>query len=466
MVDFPTTGIFWIDIFIAIATTGTLIAAGLTALVNFLIQRRQEYVETSKFKIGIIKEVSPYYTRISDHANALHNQLVESKKGVSLPDVNLCLYYICNILLIRRQIIQTYGAIQLDNIDAENAVTHHLNEIIKVLPKGLILEDLSRLPALVEEDSQYYKFLENVAYDDTGLSKRFVDLLLGLWRGYLRNEGIKRVLQQQQEQQEQQQTLQQLRELLRERRGEYTQLHDQHRQQREEIHNLEQIDESLTLLVQQLQQFHRQQRIQQPQLSQELLTRLQRLKELLEERQQLPRQQFRQEVQTVLEQMQLVLHEPQQVEELHRLLQRLLGLTSQQQALYLQQLQQRLEHLQRLDNDLIDLSILDQQQLQEQLRQERRDITDLEKLVINLKCFSWLLTFELNYVYKVWYRKGIEYKRLPQDVIDYLKQMHDGEGPEFANLTGDVKRLRQLSCIRYYNRIKGVKSSLRAKGWR
>jgi hypothetical protein len=78
MTEFPTTGIFWIDLFIATAVTGTLAAAGLTALANFVTQKRQQYIDLCKYKIEKLKDAAPYYARLANSCLSLAAELETS----------------------------------------------------------------------------------------------------------------------------------------------------------------------------------------------------------------------------------------------------------------------------------------------------------------------------------------------------------------------------------------------------
>lgn len=159
MSEFPSTGIFWIDLFIAVSVTGTLAAAGLTALTNGIIQRRQEYIETSKFKIQIIKLMAPYYIRIASYSLALFGEL---RNRQQYDDSMRCLYLFCNILFIRKEIFLKFGDIQLDNLDGEGVVSELINDMEVILDCGIGSEDRGRMANMVNKDLPYYKFRARV----------------------------------------------------------------------------------------------------------------------------------------------------------------------------------------------------------------------------------------------------------------------------------------------------------------
>jgi hypothetical protein len=87
-----------------ILVSGGVITTVLTLFANWLIKRRQQRVDMSKIKIQTITKVVPLYNQIALYNSS--NLSYELGKDNQDRDAVLMLYYICNIMNIRKQIIK------------------------------------------------------------------------------------------------------------------------------------------------------------------------------------------------------------------------------------------------------------------------------------------------------------------------------------------------------------------------
>lgn len=156
-----------------ILVSGGVITTVLTLFANWLIKRRQQRVDMSKIKIQTITKVVPLYNQIALYNS--WNLSYELGKDNQDRDAVLMLYYICNIMNIRKQIIKKIGDIQLDNIDAERIIGNLYNNIITRIKGHFGHVDSDRMLHLVDNDIAYHRFHQKVSSgNDNDLYQKFV----------------------------------------------------------------------------------------------------------------------------------------------------------------------------------------------------------------------------------------------------------------------------------------------------
>jgi hypothetical protein len=161
-----------------ILVSGGVITTVLTLFANWLIKRRQQRVDMSKIKIQTITKVVPLYNQIALYNSS--NLSYELGKDNQDRDAVLMLYYICNIMNIRKQIIKKIGDIQLDNIDAERIIGNLYNNIITRIKGHFGHVDSDRMLHLVDNDIAYHRFHQKVSSgNDNDLYQKFVHWIYG-----------------------------------------------------------------------------------------------------------------------------------------------------------------------------------------------------------------------------------------------------------------------------------------------
>jgi hypothetical protein len=128
----------------------------MTIFNNWLMRRRQNKLEIEKVRMESISKSAPLYEKI-----ALYNSWNLSHQ-LRLPagqrDNELMFYYLCNILNLRRQIINVIGDLQFTDLTAERIIGDLGRNIV-----GLVIDhfgqlDTSRLTSLVDNDLPFHQF--------------------------------------------------------------------------------------------------------------------------------------------------------------------------------------------------------------------------------------------------------------------------------------------------------------------
>ncbi len=106
----------WSTIFTAIGFGG-IVAALVTAFVNYVIKEREIYIDVSKHKMDTFSKSKHYLVQLSDYYRHLSRLLDYGLvNGIDKLDCHLCLYDLSCILTLYRRISEEFGQIRLDNI--------------------------------------------------------------------------------------------------------------------------------------------------------------------------------------------------------------------------------------------------------------------------------------------------------------------------------------------------------------
>ena len=99
----------------------------------------------------------------------------ENKKPI---DYSLIMYYVCDFLQLRKQLIGSLGTLQFDNLDADEIINNFERAIIETIKKGFDEIELSKLSCLVDDDTPYHKFHKKINENENKeLFEKFKNLL-------------------------------------------------------------------------------------------------------------------------------------------------------------------------------------------------------------------------------------------------------------------------------------------------
>jgi hypothetical protein len=171
MVESDVTTV-WQLLVTAILSSGVAVAL-IESFRNWLFKRREEFIEQSKQKIDTISKATPYYNQLAMNSWNFSEALAESKN----PDYERLMYNMCNMLYFRHQIIQKFGDLQFDNLQAEKVIYTLWSDISTVIEKKFGYLDTSRLRYLVENNIPYHKFHDIILNENKDLYYKFVEWL-------------------------------------------------------------------------------------------------------------------------------------------------------------------------------------------------------------------------------------------------------------------------------------------------
>lgn len=136
---------------------GGVVGAAITFIGNWLMNKREELLEMLK----IISRAAPYYNQLAMNAWNFSWGLTHNES-----DDGLLMYYMCNILQIRRQIVLTFGDLQFDNLVAERIIGDFGRDIFSLIKKKFNPVELSELTFLSENSKPYHEFHEIIKNND------------------------------------------------------------------------------------------------------------------------------------------------------------------------------------------------------------------------------------------------------------------------------------------------------------
>jgi hypothetical protein len=161
----------FIEGIIIFLTAGGGIAAGLTIANNWLMKRRQHKVNMSNIRMQTISKAAPLYNKI-----ALYNAWNLSHQ-LTLPNdqqnTELMFYYACNILNLRRQIVNTIGDLQFTDLTAETIIGDLGRNITGSIARDFGPIDLSIMTSLVDDDLPFHRFHQIILEDHAALFHKF-----------------------------------------------------------------------------------------------------------------------------------------------------------------------------------------------------------------------------------------------------------------------------------------------------
>lgn len=126
-------------------------AAMVTLFFNHLMRKRQERLDMERLRLDTISKAAPYYSRLAVYN--CHNLADMLRKPNEIRNYELMFYYLCNTLYLRHKIIQFFGEIQLDDLEAEESLGITIEQMVN---DGFGNVDASRMRYLVENDLPFH----------------------------------------------------------------------------------------------------------------------------------------------------------------------------------------------------------------------------------------------------------------------------------------------------------------------
>ena len=129
---------------------------------NWIIQRRQEYMDLSKIKLGYIDKSLPYYGQMVAYCQTIADYL--NTREYDRYNF-IIMYYTYNILHLKHEHFGKFGAIQLDNVNAETVLESFLRDFELVLIDRLGSRSHSILLGLINT-TLYHEFEDKLLKED------------------------------------------------------------------------------------------------------------------------------------------------------------------------------------------------------------------------------------------------------------------------------------------------------------
>ena len=165
----------WLTLLPAIGFGG-LVAALVTAFVNYIVKQREFYIDISNQKMTAISKLKPQLVQLSEYYMYFATQLryaIESQEAVGKGqetvdyqkwlDFPRLMYTFCNILTIHRRILEEFGGLQLDDLEAEAVLRAYRGKVTKPLLAGLkpvVQFELSYILVKNDKILTYREFLD------------------------------------------------------------------------------------------------------------------------------------------------------------------------------------------------------------------------------------------------------------------------------------------------------------------
>jgi hypothetical protein len=152
-----------LGLFLSIIISGGIVAGLFEFFRNWIIQRRQEHWDISKIKLGYIDKSLPYFGQMQLYCQTLADYL----KAEDHDRYNrIIMYYTCNILRLKDEHFRKFGAVQLDNVNAETVLESLLRDFEVVLIQRLGSRSHSMLLGLINATTLYHEFEDKLSKHD------------------------------------------------------------------------------------------------------------------------------------------------------------------------------------------------------------------------------------------------------------------------------------------------------------
>ena len=133
---------------ITILASGGVAAALLTIFANWLSKRRQNDNGIARHRMEILSQYVSLYNGLALYTNwNISWKLRESKENI---DYSLIMYYVCDFLQLRKQLIHSLGTLQFDNLDAESIISDLERVNVDIIKKEFNEIEFSKLSCLVD----------------------------------------------------------------------------------------------------------------------------------------------------------------------------------------------------------------------------------------------------------------------------------------------------------------------------
>jgi hypothetical protein len=169
------------QLFVSAVISSGVFVVGIEMIHDYFSKKREKLFEIAKYRMETISRAAPYYSRLAVYNCWNISWMLEVANENC--DYELVFYYLCNVLYLRNKIIQKFGELQLDNLEAEDIIGNLGRTIVNMINKDFGFIDASRMRCLVEDDLPYHKFHESISNDNRDLYKKF--------RDWISNDGTK-----------------------------------------------------------------------------------------------------------------------------------------------------------------------------------------------------------------------------------------------------------------------------------
>jgi hypothetical protein len=159
--------------------TGGLAAAVVTGIANWLSKLSQNEIEIKKHRMEILSQHVSLYNRLALYTNwNISWNIQEADKNKKPIDFPLIMYYVCDFLQLRKQLIHSLGTLQFDNLDADEIINNFERRIVAIIKEGFNEIQYSKLSCLVDDNTPYHKFYEKINENENKeLFEKFKNLL-------------------------------------------------------------------------------------------------------------------------------------------------------------------------------------------------------------------------------------------------------------------------------------------------
>ena len=145
--------------------SGGVATALITPTTNTLLKRRENEIEIKKYRMEILSQYISLYNRLALYTNwNIIWNIREAKKNEKPIDFSLIMYYVCDFLQLRKQLIHSLGTLQFDNLDADSIINNLERTIVGIIKNGFNYNEIefSKLSCLVDDNTPYHKFYEKI----------------------------------------------------------------------------------------------------------------------------------------------------------------------------------------------------------------------------------------------------------------------------------------------------------------
>ena len=162
-------------LFFTIILSGGIVAGLFEWFRNWMMRKREEYMDISKIKIEYISKSLPYYSQSAYYFNGL-SSYIKSKRRNDYSQI--CMYYVSNGLRLRHEYFKKFGVIQLDNIEAEEILESISQNLSLTITDKMGIRDMSLMISLTEENILFHEFKNNLLQNYSELLRKFEERIL------------------------------------------------------------------------------------------------------------------------------------------------------------------------------------------------------------------------------------------------------------------------------------------------
>ncbi len=167
--------------------TGSVGAAGIIYMANYLIKHREEKVEISNSKINEIIVLLPIYGQLASNHYAFASLLSKPSSTLDDSTIKLCLYYVCNIAFLKRKLFLEKGGVVLGDLIAEKIIYGFSEDVVQEIKIALKPFNYSKMQSLVfdkdkkDSDFSFYEFCKKLdSHQYTTIYNDFKNWLMNL----------------------------------------------------------------------------------------------------------------------------------------------------------------------------------------------------------------------------------------------------------------------------------------------